>query len=74
MIAVFKAPTETEAYMVKGLLENEGIKVFVKSWQVAVHNNIINASEGVWGEICVNESDVAKANEILENYLKKSDS
>lgn len=70
MTSIFKATTETEAYMVKGLLENEGIKVFVKSWQVAVHNNIINASEGVWGEICVNESDAAIAKEILASLPK----
>lgn len=73
MTSIFKATTETEAYMVKGLLENEGINVFLKSWQVPFYDSVINAAEGVWGELCVLESDVDKAKEILEGFLLEKD-
>ncbi|HPZ09476.1 MAG TPA: DUF2007 domain-containing protein [Candidatus Eremiobacteraeota bacterium] len=64
-----KVKTSPEAYLIKGLLDPEGILVFIRPFEVVMYNGIVSDSEGSWGEIYVPSEDIEKARTILNDYL-----
>lgn len=69
MRSVYKAPDEFMAITIRSLLENEGMKVFVKSYQIAMYDNIAQMMRPWWGEIFVPDKDWGQAKSIVEDYL-----
>jgi len=69
MKSVYKAPDEFMAITIKSLLENEGIKVIVKSYQIAMYDNIAQVMKPCWGEVLVSDDDYEEAKSIVKDYL-----
>ncbi|MDI6839991.1 MAG: DUF2007 domain-containing protein [bacterium] len=69
MKSVYRAPDEFMAITIRSLLENEGIKVFVKSYQVSMFDNIAQMMTPCWGEILVANKDYECAKSIVDDYL-----
>lgn len=67
-IPIFRASSETEASIVKALLEGENIPVQVESAQVAMYDSIMVNAEGYWGDLLVPDSMAGQARDILRAY------
>lgn len=59
----------TEAHIVKGLLESEGIQVFIYDEQATIHS--VNLMRGV--RIVVKDSDAEKAKAIIDKQENQFD-
>lgn len=69
--SVYRAPNEMTAQIIRGLLESEGIPVFIKSLQIPWYDGIMTAAEGYWGDIMVTEDLAEKAKMIIKAYESK---
>ncbi len=55
--------------MLKHLLEERGIPVFLQSYQIPYYDGIARMMRPAWGEIQVAEDDFLLAREVLEDFL-----
>jgi hypothetical protein len=69
---VYKAPDELMAQTIKSLLESNGIKVYLKSYQVPMMDSIITYIKGNWGEILVLKEDSDAAKDLIEGFLSET--
>lgn len=60
-MVVFRPFSEFEAHLAKGLLESMGLKPILKSYQIAMYDDIGTMMEGAWGEILVHQNELEKA-------------
>ncbi|MEO0072747.1 MAG: DUF2007 domain-containing protein [candidate division WOR-3 bacterium] len=67
---VYKPENELLALSLKALLEESGIKVLVKSYQIPWYNGLAKMMRPAWGEILVSEEDYPKAKDLIENFLE----
>jgi hypothetical protein len=68
LVPVYRAPTETVAEIVRGLVESEGIPTTLKSVQVPWCNGIMVMGQGYWGDLLVPECEADRAREIIRAY------
>ena len=61
--------TEAEAYLIKGLLKAEEIKVLIKPLEVVMYEGVYGGIKGVWGDLFVLPEDLEKAQTILSDYM-----
>jgi len=62
---------ELEGYILKGVLENFGIDVYLRSIDIPWCDGIrSSAFKHNWGELLVREEELEKATEIADEYLK----
>jgi hypothetical protein len=66
--AVYRAPDETTAQLIRGLLESEGIDVMLKSLQVPWYDGVMRMGEGYWGDIMVPHEQAEQARAIIHAY------
>ncbi len=71
MKVLYKPRDETEALLLKHLLEGRGIQVFVKSYQIPWYDGLAMVMRPDWGEIQVAEKDYEIAAEVLEDFLSQ---
>lgn len=71
LVTVYRAPTESIANIVKGILESAGIAVMLKSMQIPWYDGIMRMGEGYWGDILVAEDDADEAKDIIKSYEDK---
>jgi hypothetical protein len=65
---VFTSPTVTEAHLVKGVLQNEGIDALIKNEHVSGLAGEIPAFEA-WPEVWVlNDADASRAEAIIHEF------
>lgn len=57
------------ANSVKDLLEQEGIPAMIRSFQVPAYDGIARMMRPNWGEVLVSETDLDRAQELLESFL-----
>jgi len=57
------------AITIRSLLEEEGIKVFVKSYQISMYDNIAQVMKPCWGELLVADEEYELAKNIIDGYL-----
>ena len=70
MKRVFTAPTVTEAYLIKGILESEGIETFVKNEHLSGLAGEVPFMES-WPEVWVIEDEeVEHAETIIADYQR----
>lgn len=63
-------PDELAGDMVKGVLENAGLDVILRSFTIPGYDGIVGSwYEEHWGEILVKESDFPRAKEIIGEYI-----
>ena len=68
LVAVYRAPTENVAQIVRGLLESEGIEATFTPTQIPMYDGIAKLWEGFWGDILVDEDKADRARQIIEAY------
>ncbi|MCX7785757.1 MAG: DUF2007 domain-containing protein, partial [candidate division WOR-3 bacterium] len=66
---VYKPENELMAMSIKSLLEQSGIPVVLRSYQIPWYNGIAKMMRPAWGEILVDEEDYEQALEIVQNFL-----
>jgi hypothetical protein len=65
---VFTAPTVTEAYLIKGILESEGIEAFIKNEHLSGLAGEVPFMES-WPEVWIaDDEEAAHAEEIILDY------
>lgn len=67
--AVYRAPDELMANSVRDLFEQGGIPAAVHSFQIPAYDGIARMMRPHWGEVLVEEADVERARELLEEFL-----
>lgn len=72
LTAVYRAPNEDIAQIIRALLEGDGIKVALKSAQIPWYDGVMTAGEGYWGDVFVEEHHAERARQIIEAYKPDS--
>lgn len=70
---VYDAPDEFMAKTIESLLEANGIKSIIKSYQIPLYDSIGTLMKGRWGEVLVHDSDSLKARELIKGFLQRAD-
>jgi hypothetical protein len=71
-VTVYKAPNEFMAKTIESLLEQNGIQVLTRSFQVPHLDSIVTYIKGDWGEILVREDQKAEALDYIEGFLSQN--
>lgn len=67
---VFTAPTVTEAYLMKGILENEGIEAIIKNEHLSGLAGQVPFMDS-WPEVWImDDAEVKHAEAIIDNYQR----
>ena len=65
---VFRAPDQTTADLVRGLLASEGVAAYIDSRQVAWLDGVMTMATGYWGDVVVPAEQAPQALEIIAAY------
>lgn len=65
---VFRAPDQTTADIVRGVLTSEGIAAYIDSRQVAWLDGVMTMATGYWGDVVVPAEQESTALEIIKAY------
>ncbi len=57
------------ANAVRDLLEQNGIPAMIHSFQIPAYDGLAQVMRPVWGEVLVEEEDMARAKELLDTFL-----
>ena len=68
-VAIYRAPDEVTANLVRGLLVGEDIPVMLKSRQVPWMNGVMKMGEGYWGDVVVFEKYADRSRRLIDDYL-----
>ncbi|MEO0053101.1 MAG: DUF2007 domain-containing protein [candidate division WOR-3 bacterium] len=66
---VYRAENELMANTIRDLLEASGIPALVHSFQIPAYDGIAQVMRPAWGEVLVEEGNLAQAKEIIEGFL-----
>ncbi|MDH7569342.1 MAG: DUF2007 domain-containing protein [Armatimonadota bacterium] len=69
-VTVLEPPNSVAAELARGLLESEGIPVFVQSFQVPWYDGIMTPGAGAWGKVMVPARFAEPARALLEAYFR----
>ena len=68
LIVVFRAPDESTAHIVHGLLVGEGIPAMIQSRQAAMYDGVLTMGEGYWGDVVVPREHADQSRQLIEAY------
>ncbi|MEO0080022.1 MAG: DUF2007 domain-containing protein [candidate division WOR-3 bacterium] len=68
--AVYQAENELMANTIRDLLEQNGIPALIHSFQIPAYDSLALVMRPAWGEVLVEEEDMAEAREIIQGFLK----
>jgi hypothetical protein len=57
------------ANTLRDLLEQNGIPAMARTFQIPAYDGLARMMRPVWGEILVDEENVARARELIEGFL-----
>ncbi len=66
---VYQAENELMANTIKDLLEQSGIPALVHSFQIPAYDGVAQVMRPAWGEVLVEEEDLARAKEIINGFI-----
>ncbi|MEN9980190.1 MAG: DUF2007 domain-containing protein [candidate division WOR-3 bacterium] len=66
---VYRAENELMANTIRDLLEASGIPALVHSFQIPAYDGIAQVMRPAWGEVLVEEENLAQAKEIIDGFL-----
>ncbi len=70
MVELQQVPDEVSGVMMKGILENSGITVILRSAKLPAYDGIPSTwSTYYWGKLLVPKEDLETSRKILEDYL-----
>jgi Putative prokaryotic signal transducing protein len=67
--AIYRPADELMANAVRDLFEANGIPAMIRSFQIPAYDGLARIMRPVWGEVLVDEEDMAKAKELLDAFL-----
>lgn len=68
LVAVYAAPDNIAAEMVRGVLEAEGIRAVIDKQVTDGYAQPLRLAAGFWGEVCVAAQDAEVARAVLDAY------
>ena len=66
---MYRPADELMANCVRDLFEQNGIPAMIRSFQIPAYDGLARMTRPVWGEVLVEEEDMAKAREFLDAFL-----
>jgi hypothetical protein len=66
---VYKAPSELLAYSIRDLLRQNGVPVWLRTFQVSAYGGIGQMLYPNWGELLVEELDFERAGELIAGFF-----
>ena len=72
LVVVFRAPNESTAYIVLGLLEGDDIPALIQSRQAAMYDGVLTMGEGYWGDVVVPKEHADRSRQIIDAYRAES--
>lgn len=67
--AVYRPDDELMANAVRDLFEENGIPAMIRSFQIPAYDGLARMMRAAWGEVLVDEADMARAKELLDAFL-----
>jgi hypothetical protein len=67
--AIYRPTDELMANAVRDLLEQNGIPAMIHSFQIPAYDGLAQVMRPVWGEVLVEEEDMARAKQLLDAFL-----
>ena len=67
--AIYKPNDELMANSVRDLFEENGIPAMIRSFQIPAYDGLARVMRPVWGEVLVEEENMARARELLDAFL-----
>ncbi len=67
--AVYRPDDELMANAVRDLFEENGIPAMIRSFQIPAYDGLARMMRTAWGEVLVDEADMARAKELLDAFL-----
>ena len=67
--AVYRPADELMANAARDLFEENGIPAMIRSFQLPAYDGLARVMRPVWGEVLVEEEDMARAKELLNAFL-----
>jgi hypothetical protein len=67
--AVYRPADELMANAVRDLFEENGIPAMIRSFQIPAYDGLARVMRPAWGEVLVEEEDMARAKELLDAFL-----
>ena len=68
------APDEFTAITLREMLKGHDIKAMIRRFETTWLDGLPKVMKGGWGEVLVDEKDVAKAEELINEFLSGSES
>lgn len=69
-VVVFKAATQDEGEIVRGILDSEGIPAFLIDHSSPPLGDVLINTDTHWGDVLVAPADAARARELIESAQK----
>lgn len=66
LVSAYRAGDQTSLIWAQAALREEGIRAFVRSFEVPAYDDVFVHPSGAWGEVLVAEEDLPRAKEIIE--------
>ena len=72
LVSVFSAQNESEANIVRGLLESQGIAAIFREVATPAYGSIFSVSESRWADILVAATEAQAARDAIESAVQSS--
>jgi len=65
--------TESEANIVRGVLEAEGIAVIFREVATPAYGSVFSVSEARWADLLVSAADAERAQQVIESAMQQNE-
>ncbi len=73
LVSVLSVGTESEANIVRGLLESEGIAVIFREVATPAYGSAFSVSEARWADLLVSAADADHARQVIEAAMQQNE-
>ncbi len=73
LVSVLSARTESEANIVRGVLEAEGIAVIFREVATPAYGSVFSVSEGRWADLLVSAADAEQAQQVIQAAMQQNE-
>lgn len=73
LVSVMSVRTESEANIVRGVLEAEGIAVIFREVATPAYGSVFSVSEARWADLLVSAADAERAQQVIEAAVQQNE-
>lgn len=73
LVSVMSVGTESEANIVRGILEAEGIAVIIHEVAAPTYGSVFSVSEARWADLLVSAADAERAQQVVEAAVQQNE-